>query len=225
MKKFFLLNIVLLCSSLALSAQKLVKEISKLSDGELQIIEKNKNGDTLIIGTLSSADPETKNGDFIFYNDNKRLEAEGHYKKDIPRGIWNYYDTKGNIKRRIDYDRTADFLRADTLKSEKDVYSTVKDMPKFQNHDIDLFRTYIQENLVYPAYAAKENISGRVYLSLIIDENGKVSSVSVAKTSGNLDLDMEAIRVVSESPNWQPGKHRNVPVPVQLIIDIVFSVK
>lgn len=225
MKKLILLIVyVSIISFITLAQQnpqKLEIIISQNPDKTFLITEKAGN-DTVITGTLSSVDPETKDGEFVFYNAGKILIAKGFYKNNIPTGIWSYYNEKGKINKTVNYDKTGVILdRGNT--QPKDIYYEVDEMPKFDGKSTSNFRDYIQENLIYPVYAIKRNIAGTVMVGFTIDENGFITNVNIAKSSGNSDLDMEALRVVSESPKWKPGKHKNVKVPVSFTFPIVFK--
>jgi len=237
MKKYLLIAIIILNSSIISMAQKpieFIKEIKQLPDGSFQIIEKNKEGDILLIGVLSSINPEIRNGVFYFYYSNGIIEAKGEYSGDLPSNIWKYYDKQGNIVKSIDYNKTIDFLNADTIEP-KEVYTIVEQMPYLKTYNSEtiknknfadshaLFNKYIQENLVYPIHAAKMDVSDFVYMNFVVDETGKICSVRVLQSSGNLDLNMEALRVISESPRWEPGRQRNNPVKVAFNMPIRFT--
>lgn len=235
MKKLFLFCLVL-CQSILLMAQKpikLFKETRQLPNGKFQLVEKNKKGDILIVGTLSSINPEVRDGEFNFYDADKIFEAKGFYTENVPSGIWNYYNKQGEIVKSINCDKTIQFLNADTIKP-KEVFLVVEQMPDFRISDSDTipsnepfmntnyFRKYVNENLVYPIYAAKKNISGRIFVQFIITETGKVCNLKLIISSGNLDLNMEALRLISESPLWKPGRQRNIPVAVVYTFPITF---
>lgn len=175
MKKLLFLGIIFLNSSILLTAQKPIKlyrETQKLPDGTYQLIEKNEKGDTLIIGNLSSIKPEVRNGEFRFYDSHKILEAKGYYSNDIPSGVWNYYDSQGNTIKTLNYNKTIEFLNADTVKL-KNVFLVVERMPYFKNENDDAFRNYIKENMVYPIYAAKKTFQVEYSYSLLLRKKEK----------------------------------------------------
>lgn len=66
------------------------------------------------------------------------------------------------------------------------------------------FRKYIAENLEYPINASDKGISGRVVVQFAVDTGGHVVDVVVVQ-SVDPALDREAVRVVSSSPEWEPG--------------------
>ena len=104
------------------------------------------------------------------------------------------------------------------------VYFTVEIMPKFQGKDPDEFRVFIMENLKYPKKAQKEGAAGRVFVSFVVDIEGKVKNAEVVRGVHPL-LDKEALRVVSLSPKWKPGMDEGKAVNVQFTFPIVFQLK
>ena len=78
--------------------------------------------------------------------------------------------------------------------------------------------------LRYPQYAIDNGIRGRVQVSFVIDEKGKVRDVQVVK-GVHPSLDNEAIRVIEASPDWKPGLMNGKPVRSQLSLYIEFKLK
>jgi len=108
---------------------------------------------------------------------------------------------------------------ADTLDQ---VFLVVEDMPSFGNGEQDDFRTWVASNMQYPKEEAEKGIQGRVYLQFIVEKDGSISNVKVARSADPV-LDKEAIRIVKSSPKWNPGMQRGVPVRVQYTFPIIFS--
>ena len=78
--------------------------------------------------------------------------------------------------------------------------------------------------LRYPQYAIDNGIRGRVQVSFVIDEKGKVRDVQVEK-GVHPSLDNEAIRVIEASPDWKPGLMNGKPVRSRLSLYIEFKLK
>ena len=78
--------------------------------------------------------------------------------------------------------------------------------------------------LKYPKYAVDNGIQGRVYVDFVIDESGNVKDVKVSR-SAHTALDEEAVRVVSASPKWKPGRHRGKKVKVAMTIPVDFRLE
>ena len=81
---------------------------------------------------------------------------------------------------------------------------------------------FIQKNVRYPAIAKEYNITGKVYVSFIVDKQGNVTNVKIVR-GVDKNLDAEALRVVSSLPKYKPGKQRGKPVRVMFTIPINFT--
>ncbi len=69
------------------------------------------------------------------------------------------------------------------------------------------FYQFLNENLVYPEEAIKKGIEGKVYVWIVLDENGAVIDDSVRIERGvHKLLDEESIRLLKLSPDWEPAK-------------------
>lgn len=119
-------------------------------------------------------------------------------------------------------DQEPDDIQQDTVRKEREVFYIVEDMPTFNDGEPgEEFRIYISQNLQYPESAAKDSISGRVIVQFCVNYEGKVVEPVVVR-SASPALDKEAIRVVSASPLWKPGKQRGKPVDVLFTFPINF---
>lgn len=81
---------------------------------------------------------------------------------------------------------------------------------------------WVYQYLKYPESAVRNGIQGRVMVDFIIDKDGKVTDVRVIK-SVDPELDAEAIRVVSASPKWKPGRLKGNKVRTSMTIPIEFK--
>jgi len=98
----------------------------------------------------------------------------------------------------------------------------VEEMPQFRGGDINKFREWVQKKTKYPEAATINGIHGKVYITFIVESNGTVSNVKVAKGVDPL-IDNEAVKAVSSSPKWTPGKQRGVAVRVAYVIMLNFE--
>jgi len=97
--------------------------------------------------------------------------------------------------------------------------------PKFNDsEEPNVFREWVQNNLIYPQAAIDKNIQGRVTVEFVIDKTGSVKDVTVLREADPI-LEAEAVRVISSSPKWTPGKHREKTVDVVYVFPVVFSLK
>ena len=102
------------------------------------------------------------------------------------------------------------------------IYSTVDIMPTFKGGDINKFREWVQKKTKYPEEATINGIQGKVYITFIVENDGTVSNVKVAKGVDPL-IDNEAVKAVKSSPKWSPGKLRGMTVRVSYIIMLDFQ--
>jgi len=105
--------------------------------------------------------------------------------------------------------------------AEEEVFFIVEDMPSFQGKGQEGFRTWIAKNLRYPEIAAENGISGKVYVQFAVNSKGQVVDAVVVR-GVDPALDKEAVRVVTASPKWSPGKQRGKAVKVQFTFPINF---
>ena len=110
----------------------------------------------------------------------------------------------------------------DTVRKDRELFWVVEEMPQFNGGDpATEFRKFIAQNLNYPKSAAEDSISGRVIIQFCVNYEGKVIEPLVVRSAGK-PLDDEAIRVVSSSPLWTPGKQRGKTVDVLFTFPINF---
>lgn len=83
---------------------------------------------------------------------------------------------------------------------------------------------WVYTYMKYPDEAVRNGIQGKVQVDFIIDEEGKVRDVKVLKGADPL-LDEEAVRIVSGSPKWKPGKVRGQKVRSEMTIYIEFRLE
>ncbi len=122
--------------------------------------------------------------------------------------------------------RSDDALGASTHREGAVAYSDVDQKPMFLNSsDPRVFmEKWVYQYLKYPAYARDNGIQGRVLVDFVVDENGEVRDVKVSR-SAHVSLDDEAVRVVSASPKWRPGRHRGKKVKVAMTVAVEFRLE
>lgn len=81
---------------------------------------------------------------------------------------------------------------------------------------------FLQKNLHFPAQAQDAGVSGKVYLSFIIEKDGHLSNINVERKAG-FGFDEEASRVLKLAPAWKPGMQNGQAVRVRYMIPINFQ--
>ena len=105
--------------------------------------------------------------------------------------------------------------------SDDEFFMVVENMPEFPGGDLGLMK-YIQKNVKYPPIAKEYNITGKVYVSFIVDKSGSVTNVKIVR-GVDKNLDAEALRVVKSLPKYKAGKQRGKAVRVMFTIPINFT--
>lgn len=99
-------------------------------------------------------------------------------------------------------------------------YFSAEEMPEYPGGLLAL-RKFIAQNIRYPVLAQENGIQGKVFVTFIIQEDGSVSNIHIAKSVHPV-LDLEAIRLIKLLPKWKPGKQKGKPVRVSYTVPINF---
>ena len=104
---------------------------------------------------------------------------------------------------------------------EEDVFMVVEVMPKFPGGE-EARINYMVNNIKYPQSARESGKQGTVYVSYVVEKDGDITNVHVLR-GFDKDCDAEAVRVIKNMPNWEPGQQRGKQVRVQYNMPIKFS--
>ena len=94
-------------------------------------------------------------------------------------------------------------------------------MPEFVGGRTALQR-YLQKHLRFPVAALAAQVSGKVFVSFVVQTDGSVGEVTVLKGLG-YGTEEAAARVVREMPAWTPGLQNHHPVAVRFTLPITFQ--
>ena len=100
----------------------------------------------------------------------------------------------------------------------------VEEKPAFNGGDANEFSKWVNSRLVYPEIAKENGIEGRVTLQFTIDKDGRLGDVKVLSAPDKTLAD-EAVRVVSASPKWKPGKQRDRTVKVSYTFPVIYKLR
>ena len=115
-------------------------------------------------------------------------------------------------------------VEEEVVEEEAIPFQLVQDKPKFQGGDANTFSAWVSKNLVYPELAKENGVQGRVMLQFTVNTDGSISNVKVLR-GVDPSLDKEAVRVVSSSPKWTPGKQRDRAVKVSYTFPVIFQLR
>lgn len=103
-------------------------------------------------------------------------------------------------------------------------FFAVEEKPLFNGGDANEFSKWVNSNLKYPSIAQANGVEGRVTLQFTVNPDGSVSNVKVLRGVDS-SLDNEAVRVVSMSPKWTPGRQRDRAVKVTYTFPVIFKLR
>ena len=88
--------------------------------------------------------------------------------------------------------------------AKESVYDQVEVKPEFPGGMSALVK-YLQENIKYPSAALAEKAQGKAFVRFVVEKDGSITNTEIIKSTGNIYLDKEALRVASNMPKWKPG--------------------
>ena len=109
-------------------------------------------------------------------------------------------------------------------RSDNEVFGSSGHMPSFPGGNRALMR-FLSEHVVYPEEAAKNHIEGKVIVQFIIEKDGSVGEVKVAR-GVDKELDAEAVRVCKLLPKFSPGRNADgEPIKIWYTLPITFKIQ
>ena len=106
---------------------------------------------------------------------------------------------------------------------EDEIFQVVEQDPEYPG-GIEALYKYIQSNIKYPQLAKENNITGRVFVTFVVEKDGSVSNVKAARDIGG-GCGAEAVRVVKSMPKWTPGKQRDKAVRAAYTLPVNFNLQ
>ena len=134
------------------------------------------------------------------------------------------FDVKGNDEAEGEVLKAKEVVVDEKPKEEETkVFDVVEQMPQFPGGPQALFE-YLSKNIKYPVVAEENGIQGRVIVTFVVERDGSITDVRVAK-SVDPSLDKEAQRVVRSMPHWIPGKQNGSAVRVKYTVPVTFRLQ
>jgi TonB family protein len=126
---------------------------------------------------------------------------------------------------------------ANSQNNQDSIFTEVDQMPVFngcngssmdvyerqQCSDKELIR-YINRFLEYPESARDSGITGTVYVSFVVNENGRVNQAEILKDIGG-GCGKAALELLLSMPIWEPAHHEGRKVKMRLNLPISFNLK
>ena len=102
-----------------------------------------------------------------------------------------------------------------------EVYDVVENLPSFPGGPQALLQ-WISENMQYPDAAKKAGIKGRVIVTFIVRNDGRITDARVIR-GVDPSLDAEALRLINSMPKWTPGVQDGKAVNVRYNVPFSFK--
>ncbi len=113
------------------------------------------------------------------------------------------------------------FEEAPEEENVDEIFTIVEEPASFPG-GLEAFYKYLGREMKYPRQAQRMGIEGRVFVQFVVERNGSLTDIKVVKGIG-AGCDEEAMRVLSNTPKWKPGKQRGRPVRQKMIQSILFK--
>lgn len=132
----------------------------------------------------------------------------------ISTADWTYYMTSKMKKlfksKPVVGTPVANNIEAPAVGDSMYVYRQTEEAASFSWNNQNL-NQYIAANLVLPPYLKKEALMGRALVHLIIERDGTLSNISIAKPFSP-SLDRNIVSLLRRMPKWSPAKQEGKPV-------------
>jgi len=156
-----------------------------------------------------------------FSDDFKTISDEGEVDNGVQDGIWiGRINDSVDVKYVFDKGKLLSNSTVYKYKSSGKTYISVDVVPEFQG-GIGAFIKFLRHNINYPESARKNNTSGTVNISFVVEKDGSLTNIKVQRGVGD-GCDEEAVRVMKLSPPWKPGMADGKPVRVAYNVPIAF---
>lgn len=207
-------------------AQYIQEEI-KLDSNRYVIRKMTVNRRPVSICHYKSINPTIEHGIVNYFDENGKIAISGSYNEGYMDGLWYIYNQSKSTYDTLNYHGVKEIYLGeydDYSYESSEIFFIVEEMPRFGysgKSGKEEFREYIAQNLHYPIRALENQVEGRVFIQFVVGADGRVI-MPKAVVKADRDLTFEAIRVIKDSPQWVPGKQRNMPISVQFTFPIVF---
>jgi TonB family protein len=164
------------------------------------------------------------NGEALFYDEQfNAVKARGNIKSGVYDGIW----TGHLAAQKMSYKEThldGKLISGESKDEQNNIYpyTKIKVLPEFKG-GMNTFYKFLSKNLSYPKSMSEIGISGKVILQFTVKADGKLSNIKVVNNAEQ-DFAVEALRVLRQSPDWEPGQLRGKKVDMLFNIPIAFDI-
>jgi TonB family protein len=164
-----------------------------------------------------------------FFSHTGAVREQGNYSKDQRVGLWQFYNYKNQLEQSYDFtERKLILTNPDAISkngwviTDMDTLQTPVDCTASIIGGSVAYGEILARNIRFPVSAMRKGVSGQVFVTLIVDENGKPSGHKVSK-SLDKDCDEEALRVSRLLKDWLPAMKDGKPVKSLHLVPVSFK--
>ncbi|MCC2546890.1 TonB family protein [Hymenobacter sp. BT175] len=164
-----------------------------------------------------------RTGRWVSVHRNGQKRSTGAYVAGRQHGEWRYYFDNGQLSA-VEQFNHGHSLAVAFYKSDGSVLARPlarRQAPEFPGGEAALLQ-HLARATVYPKSARRKNISGKVYVTYTVGEDGRVGQVRVVRGLAP-EVDNEARRIVANLPAFRPGREYNVPTAMTFTLPIIFG--
>ncbi len=181
-------------------------------------------------GYFESVEPFVEHGPIDYFDDFGNLVMECTYDHGEPTGFWIVKDYFQVAYAELDYNfnlvyqnDTLDHNLSNENDSIRALEPVSETLAAFPGGEMAR-KKYMRDNTIIPYKCFIKKLNGTVMVACVINKNGFIENPVVIESSGIIDYDKEAIRILRDMPRWQPGTQNNIPVDLQLTFSLEFQI-
>lgn len=148
--------------------------------------------------------------EFEIVEDDAQIENELHVDAEVKEDTKNIEITPVQVEEEVE-------------EAEEEIFTVVESAPEFPGGAEALYK-YLSQNIKYPQLARDNNITGKVFVTFVVEKDGSIANPRILRDIGG-GCGAEAVRVVKSMPKWTPGKQRGRSVRVQFNLPVSFQLQ
>lgn len=167
-------------------------------------------------------------GEMSEYSFDGTVLIHGKFKNWRKSGVWKNLNYKGDVQKETKFDPSNSSDVATVLIEEFGFGNEPEGIVDFPPFDTDYIggqaalQRFISTNVQYPIEAIEKNISGKIYISFVVEIDGSISNARVMRDVDPL-LDAEALRLINSMPAWNPAVQGGMRVRARARLPINFT--
>jgi protein TonB len=110
------------------------------------------------------------------------------------------------------------------MADDETIYEVVDENPEFPGGMKKLVE-FLGNNMKYPRISRDNGSQGRVFVRFVVNADGSIQDAEILRSSGDMYLDEEALRLVAIMPKWVPGREKGKPVRVRFVLPVNFRLQ